>query len=330
MSTSNPWLTPYQRSFNTIKAKLIQSLRERVPEITDFSEGNIFILILSMFAAMAEVLHYYIDNMAREAFLPTARRYTSLYNHAKLVDYHIKSAIPASVDIVIFSDSPVDNDITIPVNTEFRSTDNKIWLSSKTVVLTKGTKSVKVPLVQKSPVGTSRINLGTIKSYNDTIGIIGHDSNQRYVEGSMNLFVNGEPWTLVNTFAYSRSGDKVYKVEMTEDLIPTIVFGDGRFGMQPPLNATLEGFYYITYGEKGNLPEGSFSSIPSIVSNQKSNLKISANSSANGGSNYENFDMLKEHIPLSIKTLGVAITKEDYEAVTKLIPGVNKAYVNYI
>ena len=47
MSTSNPWLTPFQRSYNDIKAKLIQSLNERVPEITDMSEGNIFILTFS-------------------------------------------------------------------------------------------------------------------------------------------------------------------------------------------------------------------------------------------------------------------------------------------
>lgn len=48
MATNNPWLTPYQRSYNDIKAKLISELRNRVPEITDFSEGNIFILIISI------------------------------------------------------------------------------------------------------------------------------------------------------------------------------------------------------------------------------------------------------------------------------------------
>ena len=58
MSTNNPWLTPYQRSFDSIKAKLKTSLNKNVPEITDFSEGNIFIIIISIFSAIAEVLHY--------------------------------------------------------------------------------------------------------------------------------------------------------------------------------------------------------------------------------------------------------------------------------
>ena len=76
MATSNEWLTPYQRSFNSIKTKIISTLRNKIPEMTDFSEGNIFIIIVSIFSAIAEVIHYYIDNMAREAFLPTARRYS--------------------------------------------------------------------------------------------------------------------------------------------------------------------------------------------------------------------------------------------------------------
>ena len=40
--------------------------------------------------------------------------------------------------------------------------------------------------------------------------------------------------------------------------------------------------------------------------------------------------MLKEHVPLSVKTLGVAITKEDFENFAKLVPGVNKAYAEYV
>lgn len=39
--------------------------------------------------------------------------------------------------------------------------------------------------------------------------------------------------------------------------------------------------------------------------------------------------MLKEHVPLSIKTLDVAITPEDFASITKMMPGVDKAYVDY-
>ena len=131
MATSNPWLTPYQRSFNDIKDKILQELRVQVPEITDLTEGNIFVLIISIFAAMVEVLHYYIDNAGREAFVTTARRYSSLYKHAKLVDYKVKAAVPPSVDLTLYlkDDKPLKSDLSIPASMEFKSKDNKLWIT---------------------------------------------------------------------------------------------------------------------------------------------------------------------------------------------------------
>lgn len=333
MSTSNNWLNPYQRSFNDIKAKLIFELRLQIPEITDYSEGNIFVIIISIFAAIAEVIHYYIDNMAREAFLPTARRYSSLYKHAKLVDYHIKSAIPATVDVVLYKndDTPIGQDITIPLNTEFTSSDGKTWISTKTVIWYKDSYYVTVPLVQQKSVGVpDRIQLGNILSPDSIIYITDIPSDQKYVEGSMNLYINDEPWILVDTFAYSSSRDKVYKVEIDEQTRPYIKFGDGQFGMKPEYNATIEASYSLTYGSAGNIATNNFTTVPQDIQDIDNKITINNVIPATGGSDYETFNMLKNHIPLSIKTLGVAITKEDFEAIAKMVGGVDKAYANYV
>lgn len=333
MSTSNNWLNPYQRSFNDIKAKLISELRLQIPEITDYSEGNIFVIIISIFAAIAEVIHYYIDNMAREAFLPTARRYSSLYKHAKLVDYHIKSAIPATVDVVLYKndDTPIGQDITIPLNTEFTSSDGKTWISTKTVIWYKDSYYVTVPLVQQKSVGVpDRIQLGNILSPDSIIYITDIPSDQKYVEGSMNLYINDEPWILVDTFAYSSSRDKVYKVEIDEQTRPYIKFGDSQFGMKPEYNATIEASYSLTYGSAGNIATNNFTTVPQDIQVIDNKITINNVIPATGGSDYETFNMLKNHIPLSIKTLGVAITKEDFEAIAKMVGGVDKAYANYV
>lgn len=333
MPTKNPWLTPFQRSFNSIKDKLKTEMRAKLPEVTDMSEGNIFIILISQFSAIAEVLHYYIDNMARETFFTTARRYSSLYKHAKLVDYHIKSAYPSSVDLTIYrsGDQPVETSLTIPVDTLFTSNDGKQWVSYKTITWLRGTYSVKVPVVQKEPIGiTGSINLGTITDQDVVIYLGDLPSDRKYVEGSMVLTIDGEPWTLVDTFAYSISTDKVYKVEVDEYGKPYITFGDGRFGQKPNLNGQVLGFWYITYGSLGNLPEASFTQVPNIISSVQNDAMVYNNFPASGGTDYEDFNMLKEHVPLSIKTLGVAITKEDYEAKAMLVPGVDKAYCNYI
>lgn len=330
MSTSNPWLTSFQRSYNDIKAKLIQSLNERVPEITDMSEGNIFILTLSIFAGIAEVIHYYIDGMAREAFLPTCRRYSSLYKHAKLVDYHIKSAIPSSVDLTVYMQdgSPFPVDIQVPQNTIFNSKDGKQWITTRNITIEKGTHTYKIPVSQKEIV--DEVELGTYTSPNVVITLGDLPTDKKYVEGSMVLTIDGEDWTLVDTFAYSSPKDRVYKVELDSTLKPYLVFGDGQFGRKPNIGSQLRCQYYLTYGSSGNISANQFDKVPEVITNVVSGITLTNTIAATGGSDYEDFDTLKEHIPLSIKTLGVAITKEDYEAVAMLIDGVDKAYCNYI
>lgn len=59
MGITNKWLNPYQRSYQQIKAKLIESLTNIKDKdgnvlVTDYSEGNILIIILSLFAAIAK------------------------------------------------------------------------------------------------------------------------------------------------------------------------------------------------------------------------------------------------------------------------------------
>lgn len=342
MSTNNPWLTPYQRSFNSIKSQLISSLNKNAPEITDLSEGNIFIILISIFAAIAEVLHYYIDNMARETFFSTARRYTSLYKHAKLVDYHIKAAHPASTDIYLttLDGSPLnlegdENGLVLTAGAiNFTDSQGNSWVLSRNVFWENGTYSVVIPVSQKEPVNSgNQVTIGQITDPNSVIYLPDIEDGKKYVEGSMVLTItyNGksENWTLVDTFAYSGPDDMVYKVELDSNLKPYITFGDGLFGKRPNLNGTLKGKYWITLGSNGNIPENSFNELPSEITNKSSNIKISRSLAAGGGTDYEDFDMIKEHLPLSVKTLGVAITKDDYEAVIKNVPGVDKAYVNY-
>lgn len=335
-SSNQQWLTPYQRSYNSIKSKLLNSLRTKVPEITDYSEGNIFIILLSMFAAIAEVLHYYIDNMAREAFFPTARKYSSLYRHAKLVDYHIKCAVPATTDVLLYLQNNAQLQLegkdyqVIPEGIEFTATDGSVWRSSKAVTWYNGTYSVRIPLIQKEK-SSENIDLGYITSNNAQIYFSPSDKSKYYVEGSMILRINNQAWTLVDTFAYANATDKVYMIEPDNNGNPRIFFGDGIHGMKPDLNAPVRGEYWITNGTTGNITEGSFTSVPQEITNLGiSGVQISHPEGATGGSSYETFSMMKDHVPLSLKTLGVAITKEDFEAVARQVPGVNKAYCEYI
>ena len=339
MGITNKWLNPYQRSYQQIKAKLVESLMGlKDPQgqklITDYSEGNILIIILSLFAAIAEVLHYYVDNMARETFLSTARRYDSVVKHGALVDYHARAAIAATVDVILsrsITGNSIRAKLTIPQGTLFTDSSGNSWLSARDVTWYSNVTTCKVPIVQHEKYTASALNNMVIPTGDRVILNLGTLPNGKYYEqGSMSLQIGGETWVLVDTFAKSKPTDKHFMVSVDESLSPYIMFGDGTFGKKPAAGAKITNVvFYLTNGTQGNVKSNTITSVPSVISSSITDATVSNAYDAGGGSNYENFTMLKEHIPLSVKTLGVAITKEDFESLAMLVDGVNKAKADY-
>lgn len=339
MGITNKWLNPYQRSYQQIKAKLVESLMGlKDPQgqklITDYSEGNILIIILSLFAAIAEVLHYYVDNMARETFLSTARRYDSVVKHGALVDYHARAAIAATVDVILsrsITGNSIGAKLTIPQGTLFTDSSGNSWLSARDVIWHSNVTTCKVPIIQHERYTASALNNMVIPTGDRIILNLGTLPNGKYYEqGSMSLQIGGETWVLVDTFAKSKPTDKHFMVSVDESLSPYIMFGDGTFGKKPAAGAKITNVvFYLTNGTQGNVKSNTITSVPSVISSSITDATVSNAYDAGGGSNYENFTMLKEHIPLSVKTLGVAITKEDFESLAMLVDGVNKAKADY-
>jgi uncharacterized phage protein gp47/JayE len=339
MGITNKWLNPYQRSYQQIKAKLVESLmglkdKNGQKLITDYSEGNILIIILSLFAAIAEVLHYYVDNMARETFLSTARRYDSVVKHGALVDYHARAAIAATVDVILsrsITGNSIGAKLTIPQGTLFTDQSGNSWLSARDVTWYSNVTTCKVPIIQHEKYTTSALNNMVIPTGDRVQLNLGTLPNGKYYEqGSMSLQIGGESWVLVETFAKSKPTDKHFMVSVDESLNPYIMFGDGTFGKKPAAGAKITNVvFYLTNGSQGNVKSNTITSVPSVISSSITDATVSNAYDAGGGSNYENFTMLKEHIPLSVKTLGVAITKEDFESLAMLVDGVNKAKADY-
>lgn len=339
MGITNKWLNPYQRSYQQIKAKLVESLmglkdKDGQKLITDYSEGNILIIILSLFAAIAEVLHYYVDNMARETFLSTARRYDSIVKHGALVDYHARAAIAATVDVILsrsITGNSIGAKLTIPQGTLFTDQSGNSWLSARDVTWYSNVTTCKVPIIQHEKYTTSALNNMVIPTGDRVQLNLGTLPNGKYYEhGSMSLQIGGESWVLVETFAKSKPTDKHFMVSVDESLNPYIMFGDGTFGKKPAAGAKITNVvFYLTNGSQGNVKSNTITSVPSVISSSITDATVSNAYDAGGGSNYENFTMLKEHIPLSVKTLGVAITKEDFESLAMLVDGVNKAKADY-
>lgn len=338
MAIFNKWLTPYQRSYQQIKSKLVESLMGiKGPDgntlVTDYSEGNILIIILSLFAAIAEVLHYYIDNAARESFLSTARRYDSLRKHAALVDYHPSGGVAAQVNVTLIRPTTGDaigTQLTITTSMKFTDSNGNTWYPAYDVIWYSNVSQITIPLIQHESRAISNL-IGIVIPEGKGLTIpINITDGKLYEKGTMELSIGGESWVLVDTLAYSKPTDKHFIVDVSEDLKPYIKFGDGTFGALPTVGATIDqANCYVTVGANGNVSASSISSVPSQITASISDVECSNLQPASGGANYETFNLLKNHIAFSVKTMGVAITKDDFESLAKLVPGIAKAKSDY-
>lgn len=335
MNIVNPWLDPYQRSFHQIKQKLINGLTSITDSngnqlITDVSEGNILVIIISMFAAIAEVLHYYIDIKAREFFLGTARRYTSVRALGNLVGYYPKSAVASTVDLVLTRGDKASSGSNvsgvIAEGTTFTNND-LTWMVSSKVVIPPYTSQVRVPIIQHRQYVLNGLQGLRLPSDSNSITISTGEfpSGEMYEHGTMDLTIGGEHYTLVETFAYSRPTDKHFRVEVDSSGNIVIIFGDGNFGSVAPSGSSItNATCYLTKGSNGNVDAGS---ITQVLMN---GMDTTNPYPSTGGSDYEDLESMRNRIPLQVRTQGVAITKRDYEDLALMVPGVGKAKVEQV
>lgn len=337
MALTNKWTNPFRRSYQDIKNDLIEALQKisgekGKPLITDISDGNLLVMILSLFAAIAETLHYYIDNMARECFISTARKYSSVVKQGLLVDYIPRGANAATVDVILTRQLDGVNsgaEIPIPKDTKFTDSNGHIWLSAKDVVWGKNSSSVVVPLIQHEPYLESVLNNTKLTDVHDLV--LDSDLSGKYIEqGTIDLNLDEENWVEVDTFAYSSPQDRHYRFIATEGEVPSIMFGNGKFGRQPKLGSTIEITFYVTNGKSGNVYENSITKAPAVVTTSIPTATCNNPYPSGDGFNYESIEMLRRNIPIQARTMGVAITKQDFIDCAKLVPGVKDVALEYI
>lgn len=324
MALENPWVGYTIRSYNQIKNSVLTRLGQSNPEVTDHSESNILVIIISIFAGIAEMLGYYIDNMARESFISTCRKYSSAIKLVKLIDYRVKASNPSSVDVLMVFDSATTGAFNIPAGTEVQTGNGISFITEEVIPVPIGSTSISLPVKQITEVNAQ--NLGT------TTGIVDQVINLPldYADNTAVLDINGDIWVLQKTLGFSTPTDKHFVVEISISKIPYIRFGDGINGAIPPGGQPVLADYYITKGADGNVDPNTINSlVTALVIPGVSSITVSNALSAVAGTDVEDLARIKRSAPLSIRTLDRAVTRQDYKDVTLLTPGVDKAAIYF-
>lgn len=333
MTLSQNWVGYLDRSYEQIKRSCLQRLGILAPEISDHSESNPLIIILSMFAGIGEMLNLYIDSAAREVFLGTARRYSSAVKLTRLIDYNIRARNPSTVNLLFSLVDSLGNpvalssgSIVIPIGTQINSLNGSVpFRLDRDTRITTGNQNVYASASQFSQIFADI--LGTTNSTNNqTLGL-----PDQYVDGSIKVTINGESWIEYRSFGTMFPDTKGFIINIDENSNAFLEFGDGINGMVPSLGYTVFADYKITEGLTGNIPPNQInqliSNIPGLPTDvflQVTNLDYSS-----GGSNFENLSDIKNRAPRSIRTLERAVTYQDYKDLCYLVLGVGAAEVSY-
>lgn len=338
MALENQWVTYLHRSYKSIKSAILARMQIVAPEITDHSESNIFVIIINAFAGLVEQLNYYIDNVARELYITSARRYSSMIKLTRLIDYRVKAKVGAVVDLKITAvdtqGDPVILDDNETLNSGLIVTDSAgiEFITQKQATIFRGSSSVIVGARQRTSVVDD--NLGTTTSSPGQAFQISDD----YQDDTLQITIQASTWDRVDTFAFSGPLDMHFIVEVDQNKQAWVLFGDDTHGAIPPTGQSVLATYYKCRGISGNVEANTITTwgTPSGGPTPPSNVPVIDSYTvtnelpAVGGFEEEGLEDIRKHAPLSLRTLNRAVTLQDHTDLCLLVPGVGKAATEFV
>lgn len=329
----NPWTSYVTRNFSAIKAAVNARMDTIVPELTDKSPSNMMQVLIDVWAGVGELLNYYTDTTARELYVPTALRFTSILKLAELAGYNGQAAVPSRTSITVTTldanGDPflVTTDFPIAAGLTLQDANGNTWTVDVPTEIREGTGGVRVSVAQweaLTGIDLSDLTDGTV---NQAL-VLPSD----YMEGTLSLTISGDvdTWTRVNAFGYYGPNDKVFLTKLQSDGLVYLVFGDGVHGQIPTAGQTVTTAYHSTQGDGGNAEQDTITVwTPDLVVPGATTVETTNPEASYGGLNIQGIEEVRRSIPLSQRTLDRAVTEKDYEDVAVLTPGIRAAKVSY-
>jgi baseplate J-like protein len=346
-SLGRPSIDYTARDYDSILAAMRALVPERLPQWTDHtSEADVGTVLLELFAHMGDVIAYYQDRVANEAFLGTARTRRSVIDHLRLIGYELGTAAPASAKLEVTV--PADAEaVTVKRGDAFATRSERDAPSIRFEYNGAADQTLAGAGPFELPVEEGRL----VKD--ELVGKSDLTPNQRHRLAHAPLILRSrapgpnadrelavvtlldgetEMWTRRETLAFSHAARRPdgtvapardYVVEIDEDDQATIVFGDGILGAIPKRDAEIRATYRVGGGTAGNVPAGA---IDTVLTGELARIGASVTNRerATGGADRESIERAVKHAPAVFRSTRRAVTAADYEALALEHRGVGK------
>jgi hypothetical protein len=313
------------KDYEAVRSELVQRVPAITDRWTDFNESDLGMVLLELFCGLADMLLFYLDNQANEAYLPTARQRQNVIHLTNLVNYRLDLPVAATTTIFFRLPNPLPGPLTIPKHTRCRGTADTgdvDFVTAEVLVIPAGETEGTVGGVQGTPAEESFETDGTQGQRFDLAAA-------DIAQGSIEVWIGGVRWDEVRTFYESSSSDAHY-ILTTDALDHTcITLGGGTYGLLPPAGQTVLVKYLRTLGAEGNLGKGVVDTLLDSVTFDGEQVPLSVTNIqvASNGNSRELLDHARKQAPAELASLWRAVTKADYVALAEGFPGVAKAQV---
>jgi len=332
------------RDFAAIRAQLVGLAKGYMPEWETVGEsGDFGTLLLELFAHMGDIMHYYIDRTASEAFLGTAVRRQSVLYIADMLGYKPIGQQAASVVLQFAMDAnapealgltgaaAINYSVTLPAGTRVTNSSNStgsqiIFETDVPVTLVPGDSGVEVFATEG--VSVQGEGLGNSKGYPNATYMI---PNTGVINGTVDVVTreggNVIRWANVTDISLARPTQSAFTTFLDDDDRTYVVFGDNAAGRIPPYGAEIYVSYRYGSGAAANdLAIGSLTNLVPPSTIETWGISVSNGASPVGGADPETAESMRYSIPRSTGRLkSRAVTLNDYADLALQVPGVAKA-----
>jgi len=320
------------RDYPSIFDDLLRRLKLLYQEVyNDYATTTQGIMLIEMMAYATAQIQWYLDRTASDCFLDTARTHTAVNRIVKQLGYKVRPASTASTDLTLSFPNGTPGPFVMPARWRFQGPGGLVYESyaqlSEPAALAPGdTRQIMVRQ------GDSRILTFTGNGRaNQAFNLSGIPEDRYLADQSVECWVDGMEWEERPFLTYD--ADEQFEVDYLE-APPKVRFGDGIAGIIPPDGAEVKFRFVIIDGAKGNEPKSHSinSSIDTlVVGGTLVEMVVDNVVAPSGGADPETVEHAKKLAPLSFAARGVAITENDYNALSNsfvdpLYGAVAKAY----
>ena len=133
-------------------------------------------------------------------------------------------------------------------------------------------------------------------------------------------------WSPVRDLLESRPEERHFAVEVENDGTSRIRFGDDVVGARPDPGSTFDAKYRIGNGTAGNIGAGA---LAHVVSDDADVVAVTNPLPAQGGTEPETIEQVREKAPFAFRRQERAVTADDYAEAAKRHPSVQNAVATY-